>query len=302
MANWELQLLRHLYRAPTDGTGACSQSWSRPRSSVKRIPTDNLYAILGVKPACSFRALKQAYYRRAKECHPDRFRGDLAKEEEFKQVVNAFDVLSDPPKRQEYDETLRSKSPPVEAAAFAQSSDSILDTVADDILEELIVGNSIPRDTTLQRLMLDLTNTDRFVTFREAKNLFYRGRCREARALLKRLLLWSPSNILYHYYMGETAAKLGRYGQARRHLRICLRLGLVRSPPQCLPRIRRRLEQLCRRQGRLGKLFALLTPPEPQRLTSPAEKSRAQLDRTVSRMLSKQSRLKRKGKRKRLKK
>jgi len=276
-------------------------SRSRPGSSVKQIPTNDLYAILGVERACSFQGLKKAYYRRAKECHPDRFQGDPAKQEEFKQVVNAFDVLSDPPRRQEYDETLRSKTPAAETAAFAQSNYSILDTVADDILEELIVGNSIPRDTTLQRLMLDLTNTGRFVTFREAKDLFYRGRYRKARTLLQKLLLWSPGNILYHYYMGETAAKLGHYGQARKHLRICLRLGLVRAPPQCLPRIRRRLEQLYKKQGRLGKLFALLTPPEPQRLTSPAEESRTQLDRAMSRMLSRRARLARKRSRKRLK-
>lgn len=276
-------------------------SESDAESSVKKPPSDDLYAILGVERACSFQALKQAYYRRAKECHPDRFQGSPAKEEEFKQLVNAFDVLSDPPRRQEYDEARPSNVSAAETDAFAKPTRSVLDTIADDILEELIVGNSIPRDTNLQRLMLDLTNTDRFVTFREAKNFFYRGRYEEARNLLKKLLVWSPGNILYHYYMGETSRKLERYGQARKHFRICLRLGLSRSPPQCLLRIRRRLEKLYRKQGRLGKLFALLTPPEPQRLESAAEEACKELDRTVNRMLSEQTPPPRKRRRKRLK-
>ncbi|MBT3376248.1 MAG: J domain-containing protein [Lentisphaerae bacterium] len=268
---------------------------------MKKTPTDDLYAILGVERRCSFQALKRAYYRQAKQCHPDRFQGDPAKEEEFKRLVNAFDVLSDPPRRREYDEALHSRTTVSQAAAFAKSAHAILDSVADDILEELIVGNSIPRNTNLQRLMLDLTNTERFVTFREAKDLFYRRHYREAGSLLRKLLRWSPGNILYHYYMGETAAKLGRYGKARKHLCICLRLGLLRSPPQCLPRVRKRLEKLHKKQGRLGKLFALLTPPEPQLLISPSERSRSQLDRTVSRMLSRQGGKARKKKRKRLK-
>jgi len=48
---------------------------------------------------CEFAALKKAYYRRARECHPDRFGNDPDKAEEFKAVVEAFVTLSDPEKR-----------------------------------------------------------------------------------------------------------------------------------------------------------------------------------------------------------
>ena len=33
----------------------------------------NHYEILGITRECEFSALKKAYYKRARECHPDRF-------------------------------------------------------------------------------------------------------------------------------------------------------------------------------------------------------------------------------------
>jgi hypothetical protein len=44
------------------------------------------YARLGIDPAADFDQVKRAYYRMAKLCHPDRFGGDRAKEEEFKEI------------------------------------------------------------------------------------------------------------------------------------------------------------------------------------------------------------------------
>ena len=55
----------------------------------------NHYEILGIARECEFAALKKAYYRRARECHPDRFGNDPGKAEEFKLVVEAFVTLSD---------------------------------------------------------------------------------------------------------------------------------------------------------------------------------------------------------------
>ena len=56
----------------------------------------NHYELLGISNDCGFSALKKAYYRRARECHPDRFGNSPEKAEEFKQVVEAFVTLSDP--------------------------------------------------------------------------------------------------------------------------------------------------------------------------------------------------------------
>jgi len=48
------------------------------------------------------RLLKSKYYKLAKQCHPDLNPGDAAAEEKFKQLSEAFEVLSDPGKRKKY--------------------------------------------------------------------------------------------------------------------------------------------------------------------------------------------------------
>lgn len=219
-------------------------------------PARSLYDVLGVPRTCTFDLLKKAYYRRAKECHPDLHPGRPAKEEEFKQVVAAFDVLSEPRSRRDYDAELARRATPPAAALFRQDGPSVLDAFADDILEEMVVGNAVPRGTSLQTLMLDLTRTRRFVTFREAKTCFYAGEFRKTWKLCARLVKVSPGNILYHYYLAESARRLGRLGTALRHYRRCLRLGEERVPPQNLAHIRRRIEQVQVQQGPMGRLLA----------------------------------------------
>lgn len=221
-----------------------------------REPVRSLYDVLGVSRTSGFDVLKKAYYRRAKECHPDLHPGCPAKAEEFRQVVAAFDILSDPHSRRDYDEQLARQALPPEPALFRQDGPSVLDTFADDILEEMVVGNTIPRGTTLQTLMLDLTRTRRFVTFREAKNRYYAGEFRKAWQLCARLLRRSPENILYHYYLAEAARRLGRLGTAQRHYRHCLRIGQRRVPPQNLSHIRRRLEQTQVQRGAVGRVMS----------------------------------------------
>ena len=62
-----------------------------------------LYDTLGVKKGASAEEVKKAYRKLAAQHHPDKNPGDAAAEEKFKEVQNAYDTLSDPEKRKQYD-------------------------------------------------------------------------------------------------------------------------------------------------------------------------------------------------------
>lgn len=61
------------------------------------------YEILGVKKGADEAALKSAFRKAAMQCHPDKNPGDKAAEHKFKELNEAYQVLSDPQKRAAYD-------------------------------------------------------------------------------------------------------------------------------------------------------------------------------------------------------
>ncbi|MBU3702421.1 MAG: J domain-containing protein, partial [Acidimicrobiia bacterium] len=61
------------------------------------------YDVLGVTREASGDDIRRAYRRRARELHPDVNPGDAEAEARFKEVALAYEVLSDPQRRQHYD-------------------------------------------------------------------------------------------------------------------------------------------------------------------------------------------------------
>ena len=64
----------------------------------------DFYKVLGVAKDADQAAVKKAYRKLARENHPDGHPGDQVREDRFKEVAEAYDVLGDTAKRKEYDD------------------------------------------------------------------------------------------------------------------------------------------------------------------------------------------------------
>ncbi len=72
--------------------------------AAKDLYEKDFYAVLGVDKKAPADEIKKKYRSLARDLHPDKTQGDAALEEKFKAVSEAYDILSDPKKRAEYDE------------------------------------------------------------------------------------------------------------------------------------------------------------------------------------------------------
>ena len=78
---------------------------------------ENYYEVLGVERGASQDDIKKAYRRLAMKYHPDLNPGDKAAEEKFKQIGEAYAVLSDEQKRAAYDRFGKAEGDPSAAGA-----------------------------------------------------------------------------------------------------------------------------------------------------------------------------------------
>jgi len=100
------------------------------------------YATLGVGREADAAELKRSYRKLAMENHPDRTEGDKAAEERFKEISEAYAVLSDPEKRSEYDRFGRVKD--VFGGMDPMDGRTISD-IFGDIFGDLLGGGGRPK-------------------------------------------------------------------------------------------------------------------------------------------------------------
>ena len=62
------------------------------------------YETLGVQKNSSANDIKKSYRKKSKECHPDLHPDDKEASEKFKNLSEAYSILSDSEKRKQYDE------------------------------------------------------------------------------------------------------------------------------------------------------------------------------------------------------
>jgi len=154
----------------------------------------------------------------------------------------AFDILSDPDKRRYYElQRFAVTDADRRLEGFDPSEYSVMDSFADDTLEELLVGNEIPEHSTLATLFLDLEKTEVFIRFREAKYSYRKKDYRTAMEIMRDLVSTAPTNILYRYYLARAYASLGSLYLSENEYSEGIRLGLKRIPPQKLEKFQKEL-------------------------------------------------------------
>jgi len=80
-----------------------NKSWNIYSKRVFSDSKRDLYEVLGVSRSADKNEIKKAYFKLAKEYHPDRNKDNPEAADKFKECTNAYEVLSDKKQRELYD-------------------------------------------------------------------------------------------------------------------------------------------------------------------------------------------------------
>jgi molecular chaperone DnaJ len=115
--------------------------------ATKDLYEKDYYAILGVDKKADSATIKKKYRQLARELHPDKTKGDKKLEDKFKEVSEAYDILSDDKKRAEYDQAREM----FKSGAFRQGANQFSGDFSDlfsgggDIFSQIFGGRRGPR-------------------------------------------------------------------------------------------------------------------------------------------------------------
>ena len=115
--------------------------------ATKDLYEKDYYAILGVDKKADGATIKKKYRQLARELHPDKTKGDKKLEDKFKEVSEAYDILSDDKKRAEYDQAREM----FKSGAFRQGANQFSGDFSDlfsggeDIFSQIFSGRRGPR-------------------------------------------------------------------------------------------------------------------------------------------------------------
>jgi molecular chaperone DnaJ len=114
--------------------------------AAKDLYEKDYYAVLGVDKKADGGTIKKKYRQLARELHPDKTKGDKKLEDRFKEVSEAYDILSDDKKRAEYDQAREM----FKSGAFRQGANQFGGDFSDlfnsgDIFSQIFGGRRGPR-------------------------------------------------------------------------------------------------------------------------------------------------------------
>lgn len=103
--------------------GAKAEAGPKPTGTDEASPAapkeKTLYEVLGVKPGATANEIKKAYHKEARATHPDKNGNTVEANEAFKKISEAYQTLSDPDKRRDYDREQAGQSKQNQDAAGA---------------------------------------------------------------------------------------------------------------------------------------------------------------------------------------